>query len=478
MAITALRVSTDKTEYSRFESSNNTVKVTIFPTPVTGIDGDVVNIYMIKSRRGRNEVVGAISHTFGSGDYTTGVEKEFVLEELIDYTYRYNLVHRGNYYVKAVYDPTGANVTGSSSDFRVAIITVERMRKQWLYGLDLMANDIRMVYAQPATITGVVVKDVSRTQPFGFSELRINYESTAPYYSLAWGGGMDVKIPSSGDYILRNKDRSGYIIVAVNRDALPTTPTTEELLIEKLRFRDEDIQKNIDDSVDYVENTALQIFVEPTAITTDISISNITAEGIDLTYPPYSFSDSYDKIVKPLTYFSPRSHHWLDFNFPWYQTICFSRLQGIVSNTTIVEVDTDWIMIDPSSGFVQLVPFNQARALTYLGLVWVDSLRGAMEIPNFWHFDAVSGFRDCPGDVMEVLGKNAAITILTNAGQAYRGGISAQSISRDGVSESISLTASAIYGVFSATITDYRRDIEEKLKRIRGSYTGIKMVVV
>ena len=74
---------------------------------------------------------------------------------------------------------------------------------------------------------------------------------------------------------------------------------------------------------------------------------------------------------------------------------------------------------------------------------------------------------------VELITKAAAIPILTVAGQAFRGGFSSQSISRDGVSESVSYTSSAIYGIYSATIEEYKTWIKENLVGIRSRYLNL-----
>jgi hypothetical protein len=99
------------------------------------------------------------------------------------------------------------------------------------------------------------------------------------------------------------------------------------------------------------------------------------------------------------------------------------------------------------------------------------------ELPNFWHFNLVAGLRQTDPVALEVVAKKAAIDVLTVAGHAYRGGFSSQSISRDGVSESVSYTASAIYGIFSATIEDYSKFINREIKGIRGKYRGMNLLV-
>jgi hypothetical protein len=74
--------------------------------------------------------------------------------------------------------------------------------------------------------------------------------------------------------------------------------------------------------------------------------------------------------------------------------------------------------------------------------------------------------------------KKAAVEALTLAGQAYRPGVTSQSVSRDGVSESVSYNATQQGGVYGATITAYKEWLEKNLASYRGAFRGPTMVVL
>ena len=189
-------------------------------------------------------------------------------------------------------------------------------------------------------------------------------------------------------------------------------------------------------------------------------------------------NSDYDYIVSPITFFPRTPGEWIDIQFPFPSLLRVDQLYGAVANTRVVHINPEWIEVAEKSGYTQLVPFNTEIAFDFIGLIWVESLRSATAIPNFWHYNLLAGLRDCPGDVLELIGRHAAIPILTAAGAAFRGGYSSQSISRDGVSESVSYTSSAIYGIYSASIEDYRNWIREHLPAIRSRYRGPQMIVM
>lgn len=57
-------------------------------------------------------------------------------------------------------------------------------------------------------------------------------------------------------------------------------------------------------------------------------------------------------------------------------------------------------------------------------------------------------------------------------------GIANQSVSIDGLSQSIGTTQSAMFGAASARCEEYRKDIELLVPVLRQKYQGIKMVIL
>ncbi len=226
------------------------------------------------------------------------------------------------------------------------------------------------------------------------------------------------------------------------------------------------LQRWIEQSTDWIENDKLAgVFLEPTRIVTDPVL-------------PGNVTPDWDFIVPPITFYPVMPAKWIDILFPYPSLLKIDELFGQLGTTRIVDIAEEWVEISERNGFVQLVPFNQEVAFQFIGLVWVESLRGRIELPNFWHFDAVAGLREVDPILLEIIGKKAAIDALTVAGHAFRGGFASQSVSRDGVSESVGYTASAIYGIYSATIEDYSKFINREIKQLKGRYRGVNMIVM
>lgn len=447
---------------------------------VVSLSGEQVVLQLIKARRNRDVIVCSQTITL-TGPAVTNATATIVLKDILDENAA-TKVRRGDYFIRAISitDPT---VFGDSPDFKVALISVDRFRREFLHGVDTQALDTEMVKNQPQLITGLSIDFVSRGHNKGWIPLSYNYSTPGgcitPVRILSWCNGPVVPVrDGQTSYTLRRGNSStDYIDVSViSIDSLPTQSIAEEILVDREALQDSVFRSQIDRTITWIEETALNCYLEPTRVVTEVDASSIAfAPGTDT--PTFVNSD-FDQVVQAVTYARPSAGHWINFRMPYFPIIQFLSLYGKTSNVRILDVALEWIETHERGGFVELVPFNQETAFNFIGLVWVESMRGPIPIPNFWNFDALVGFRDTPEDLIELVGKRAAIEALTLAGQAFRPGISSQSVSRDGISESVSYLTSGQYGIFSATIKTYQEWIDKNLVMMAGSYRGINMLVV
>ena len=491
-SITSLAVNKD--EYSKFEEDNAVIEVTTFITGSVTIAGGVTDPNSIlrfeirKDRRARDTVV----YTF---DVDLAVYFNFAVTTPIDPTLPIytgldtrlavsspdliNLIRRGKYFVIAYPSdqvPPTLTISRESDNFWINPVTVNRMKNDWCFGIDFQSSDLRTWRFNPRQITGVSIKEVSRNHKLSFFPLNYMVNSAGDRF-ISWDNGSVIPILAAyKEYMLpAGGPSSEYIVVKVDHTRLPTTNLQEELFIEEAVLSDTTIRRYLSDSIDHIENTLVQVYLEPTQLITDIDPSKISYTGNGGTIV---INDDYDFIKSPISFYPRTPGQWIDIQFPFPSLLKITQLYGAVANTRVVSINSEWIEIAELNGYVQLVPFNTEIAFDFIGLIWVEALRSATPIPNFWHYNLVSGLRDCPGDILELIGKHAAIPILTAAGAAFRGGYSSQSISRDGVSESVSYTSSAIYGIYSASIEDYRNWIREHLPAIKNRYRGPNMIVM
>ena len=584
-APTSISVEVDREEYSRFESDKDKIIATISVTG-TSLTSEIIKVELRKARRNRDEIVVTNTVTLvNSVDHF--VQVTWDLPELIDEK-GIPKVRRGEYFVRAT-SVTDTDVTAGTKDFRVAMVTVSRLRSDYLHGTSQFASDQLFVVDQPRLITGVSVEEVSQGHPSAGFPLSYNYVidqapsllgvttetfslvdgetlvlrvnngdqqtatfNTADFSDITLATAAEVatvintditgvvaaddgtgKVKIDGDlvegissivvdplgtattklgllnqsavaniirtlswcdgpiqtlesgrkfYTLQAGDRNGglssdYIKVRLSSIAeLPIQSHAEKLIIDRKPLDEDRIRGIIDQSISWIEDVALSVYLEPTRIVTEIDPGTL-AFPADTDSPTLIGAD-WDCVVDALTYTVPAAGHWIGFKSPYYPLLCIEELFGKLSNTRIVDIALEWIEIHESTGWVELVPFNQEVAFNFIGLVWVESLRGPVPLPNFWNFSAIAGFRKTPEVILELIAKKAAMDILTIAGQAFRGGFSSQSISRDGITESVSYTASATFGIYSASIEDYRKWIDANVSQLRGAFRGVNMVVL
>ena len=152
-----------------------------------------------------------------------------------------------------------------------------------------------------------------------------------------------------------------------------------------------------------------------------------------------------------------------------------------------VEIPLDWVQLDKLTGQITLFP--AAGSANSLIIGQTGMLFGFQSqwdyAPMLWEVDYVAGIDEkdpsMPLDLLrEAVNKRAACGILNVWGDLIIGaGIASQSVSIDGVSQSIGTTQSAMFGGASARTEAYGKDLKEVLiPALRQKFGGIRMVVV
>jgi hypothetical protein len=596
---TAIEVSVDDVEYSRYETGRETITATVTVSGGAPYTAEDVRVDLIKARRSRDAVVATSTISITSNVDPVLTEVTFYLPDVVDQDL-IHLVRHGKYFVRAT-DVTTELVISDSADFDISIVSVERLKSDYLFGINLEATELKEPKFQPTQLP-VTITELSKTHPLGFHVLTYNYHkdhltdataaigtgangtvtitadednagdvgnlwsvevqvpssdgplsvttsgndlivslgitgaapdpllntatliaaaisaladfsavasgtgadaisaaegptaflggTSSVVRTLSWNGGTSVSITSTGTVILPRGSSSpvgkigatsrDYICVRVRSIlALPEASVAEELLIDKKTLDDNSLREYICEAISWIENDLLATPIEPTNVVTDRDPTTIQfAAGVNAPTPIFTDTD-FDLFTSPLTYFVPKTQgSWIQIQTPWPQLLRVDSLFGAIANTRVIDIDLEWIEHSEQSGLVQLVPFNQEIAFDFVGLLWVNAIRGATELPNFWHYNAIVGLRDTPCEVQELIAKKAAINALIVAGMALRPGVGSVSLSRDGVSESVSYTTSAEYGVYTGTIKAYKDWITEETARLKAKYRGPTMVVV
>ena len=140
----------------------------------------------------------------------------------------------------------------------------------------------------------------------------------------------------------------------------------------------------------------------------------------------------------------------------------------------------------PGSRRLSVVPTGasttQANADVILtGITSQIGMQRFQYIPDYWRVQYITGWDvdQMPMDLINLLGKLASFGPLNIAGDLVLGiaGVSGQSLSIDGLSQSISTTASATSAGYSARLIQYQKEIKETVGRLKLVYDEVKFAV-
>jgi hypothetical protein len=146
-----------------------------------------------------------------------------------------------------------------------------------------------------------------------------------------------------------------------------------------------------------------------------------------------------------------------------------------------VEFPLKWIQTDMegNNGVLNIVP-GVGSATSFIigqGSTLLPLLFNTQEyLPGLYKISYISGFPNnkCPYNIQQVIGKKAAIDILTQVSNAllYQGTIG-ESISLDGVSESVQ----KLPFIYEKQIRLWKEQIEEEISELRSYWGGMRMAV-
>ena len=163
-------------------------------------------------------------------------------------------------------------------------------------------------------------------------------------------------------------------------------------------------------------------------------------------------------------------------------------LNGFVNKVQQVQVPNEWLSIKKASR--SNMKFRQVHVVAvgstigvshnmiYNGVAPFAFLNNA-HIPNYWEVEYCTGFDVIPKDLLNFIGKLAAVNIFHIMGDLILGaGIASQSIGIDGLSQSISTTSSATNAGYGARVGGYLDDLKNSLPKIEGYYKGYQITAL
>lgn len=379
----SLTVATDRTEYSRYpmEPGDTRNVIQVYLTFNGALSTDVVTVTLVRTSGyvdGGTQVLATqtIDCTSGQANAAVYFPLDSILEQqpynppvagpssnLIAPASRDNQLYRGtagSYLVQAAVNvgssPPGP--TAQSPPFRVTIIPSDELRHLWLRGVSLQALDVVAPLFQPQVVTGVRIRDTGQSTFEGVYAL--GYTASSPP-TLSWAGGAPQIINGTARQTLVCQSANGqsYVVLDVNPWQLPSASVTENILIGGSQFTDADLQKYVDYATHTLES-AWYFFAEPHTSDTDPMISQPGTpilQNRGIVGPGYHVEQQ----EVPMTYRRPRDFsHWMSFSLPRRQIQAVYYLFGYFNQSQAVSIGRDWIVFDPVTGTLELVPDNGA----------------------------------------------------------------------------------------------------------------------
>ena len=159
-------------------------------------------------------------------------------------------------------------------------------------------------------------------------------------------------------------------------------------------------------------------------------------------------------------------------------------LNGLLGKTQQIEYPETWLQArtNNSNSYarrVSIVPTGSSTAASsdviLSGVTFQVGIQSFSNIPDYWTIQYKTGFDTIQKDLLQLVGMMASISYLSIAGDfALPPGVASQSLSIDGLSQSVSSTASATSNAFAARVKMYRDSIKPLIERIKSKYVGIR----
>jgi hypothetical protein len=451
MALTSIAIFANRSEYSKYEEKRSVVKARIVPTPATGLTSETVAVSLEK-----NGVVIASAPVIFNGNASKGIIVEFNLKDIRD-SDGISHINRGAYTISA----TQGLVTDTQT-IKVSMITADEIRMTYCQGLYLVSGLKMAPKRQPSAVTGVTIENVSKGTAKGVYGLI--WDKTNK--TITWNGGTPIPVTEDSTNEILIDPRGNYVEIELDYFQLPDADAAEGILIDQQELDDYYLQGEIAKASNEVEDS-LKVKLEPTRVATEPYFSN-PDQG-----------EYFDDVAVPVAYyehdFNQRGLAW-HINMPYHQLNKVTDLVGMLADTKCLELKTGALSCQKKAGLVDVLPHSGQFAMYYTFFMTFNFWGVRQYISNFWRYKANIGVTEKDiSELIKMIGYTAAVSILTTAEQAYRAGTTSESISKDGVSRSIS---SNNKGIYDATIQEYKDWLKDGIPKHRNLLRGIPCVVL
>lgn len=472
MATTSLVLRTDSDEYSRYWDPKRVITAHVHATGAA--DGTSVIVTLVRED-GIPVAYGAVS-TKTVTTTTQHVDVVFDLDKDCFDSDGFYRAKQSKYHIHAV---TQDNQTAAdSATFDIMVVCVDELKSLYLMGVDLLATNVVKPRVQPQTVTGVQIVDSSTTQFDGIFTLTYTNATTA----LAWDGGTAVTIDITKPVVrtsLVNARANAYVDILVTSENLPTTDKTESIIMDYAQITDDQIRAYLKQAYGAIQG---QIYVklEPTTVNTETT-GSLSYDGL-----------FYDERAESLTYYR---QDWftkwftLKTTYPYVQKV--HMLEAWFNATRAASIPVaNWIVKNTVAGMLEFVPSSGAvLSFFFYGVPSFAFMTAYAHIPSFWHYKMTVGLPDLKNEDVRVrarqlVARRAAIDVLQLAGLASAPGLTGESTSRDGISQSRSYFQ-GVGGRYSALIAAHQQFLYGdgkgtvgEIARVRQRLIGLNMVTL
>lgn len=149
-------------------------------------------------------------------------------------------------------------------------------------------------------------------------------------------------------------------------------------------------------------------------------------------------------------------------------------------NQKIIDYSPNSFQVDHDAGWLEIVPGSGQILLGQTGAFLPLVFGGQDYLPQAIRVDYTSGFRNgfVPADIQEVIGMLASFGPLGIAGDLLVGaGIASQSLSIDGLSQSVNTTSSATNSGYGARLVQYQKQLKDMWQTLRARYHPKNLLV-
>lgn len=154
---------------------------------------------------------------------------------------------------------------------------------------------------------------------------------------------------------------------------------------------------------------------------------------------------------------------WSYFQLNNVPIIDVLEVRAVYPNANILKYPKEWNKLQKHDGILRLIPTAGSIAQFQVdagGQYFPEIFRYNGMVPLVWEIDYIAGFEDgkIPIALNSAIGLLAAVIALVNTSDNILGpGVASQSISLDGLAQSVALTASAENNTHSAKIADWKK---------------------